>query len=536
VGCVGALLGHLQTKYDGGLPLAYIRISKLQSFMMVSRDVLNSLLIIEDDRHPNMHTQAKSKEGMSLFKLLDRTKSAGGREMLKQWVTCPLQNLSEINERLEAVSFLVSPTRSDAVNAMRQALCKIKSIRAICSRVQTELLAADLEHLAQLAYAVVKLYHIVSSLGPAPALLREFLSVDHQSFGLLSSLIIDTVDFDTSRQEERVVVASGVSEKVDHLRGKFESLLHILTQASYDMEQAVGVAVVAVYFPQLGFLTSIDIAHLGNPAVSSRVAGWTLKFQTDKQNYYKNEITQALDRSPGDIFSLVVVDAEAEVCLELQHKVCCHVQEIAHAVDLASQIDCLQSLATAAKSNGYQVPRFNEEGCIHICQGRHPVLESIASATPFIPNDVHLAGHTCTHSNTPQRKTTKAIVLLGPNASGKTILLKQTALIVHMAHIGCPVPAASATIGLVDRIFVTGKASESLAQKTSALSADLRLVSSMLSESTSRSLVLLDEFGRGTNPIDGVSLLCGVLASLIQRMDSQPAFIAATHFHGKRCA
>ncbi|KAJ2864688.1 hypothetical protein GGH94_002736 [Coemansia aciculifera] len=124
-------------------------------------------------------------------------------------------------------------------------------------------------------------------------------------------------------------------------------------------------------------------------------------------------------------------------------------------------------------------------------------------------------------------------VLVGPNASGKSVLLKQIALIVYMAHIGSPVPAKSAVVGLTDRVLAMGKTTESLSRKMSALSADLSAVAKIIELASTNSLVLLDEFGRGTAPVDGVSLLCGVLASLSLRNDNRPSVLAATHFQGK---
>ncbi|KAJ1965728.1 hypothetical protein GGI12_000556 [Dipsacomyces acuminosporus] len=178
---------------------------------------------------------------------------------------------------------------SGVIDGMQQALSKVKGVRAVCSRIQTELLVSDLETLVHFAHSIVKLHHIISSLDSAPVLLQEFLSVSQRRFGHLGSLIVDIVDFDASRQEGRVVIARGVSSKVDYLREKFNSLHDTL-------------------------------------------------FQTDKQSYYKNEITRVLDKSPGDVFSLVV-DAEAEVCLELQQHLRSHTKEIANAFELASAVD-----------------------------------------------------------------------------------------------------------------------------------------------------------------------------------------------------
>ncbi|KAJ2545909.1 hypothetical protein GGF49_000112 [Coemansia sp. RSA 1853] len=333
-----------------------------------------------------------------------------------------------------------------------------------------------------------------------------------------------------SRNEERVVVAKDVSSKVDELREQFGDLNTILAEASAEMEDMAAVPVIAVYFPQLGFLSSIDISYFSSEStIAPQLNDWELEFQTDQQRYYKNILTDALDRSPGDVFTLVN-DAEAEVCLELQGKICAYIPEITRAAELAAQIDCLQSLATAAIAYGYCRPQFNDDGCYHIQQGRHPIMESSVEKRQFIPNDIHLAGNECMHRGQQLDSLQRTLVLLGPNGSGKSVLIKQVALIVYLAHVGSFVPATSANIGLTERIMVMGRASESLVRQQSALSTDLQAVAGILKHSGYKTMVLLDEFGRGTSPADGIGLLCGVLTSLVLRSGLRPACLAVTHF------
>ncbi|KAJ2768646.1 hypothetical protein IWQ56_002860, partial [Coemansia nantahalensis] len=293
VGCAGAIIGYLEAQ----------RKCDLARIVVVAWRIY--LQVFDERRHPNMHSQGKYHEAMSLFTLMDRTKSAAGREMLRRWVLCPLQTLPEITERLDA----------------------------------TELHLTDMEALAQFAHAIVKLHQLVASMGSVPKLLRELLALDQSVFAELGCMIIDTVDFDTSRTEERVVVAPCVNSQVDYLRDRFERLDDVLDVASADMEQAAGVPVIAVYFPQLGFLSSIDTSRfLCTPGAEPRLDGWVLRFQTDKQRYYKNRITKALDESPGDVFSQLH-DAEAEVLVELQGRISARRLEIVRAAELAARID-----------------------------------------------------------------------------------------------------------------------------------------------------------------------------------------------------
>ncbi|KAJ1935795.1 hypothetical protein FBU59_005270, partial [Linderina macrospora] len=165
-----------------------------------------------------MHALGRAKEGLSLYKLLDKTKSTGGRLLLMNWVLRPLQSIDEIEERLDAIEFLLQPSNCARLDEMRSILARMKSIRTVCSRIHTELLVVDLEALAQFAYAAVKLVSLLMSLGGLPVLLEKFLAIDKACFGELGSRIIKMIDFDSSKEEQRVVIASGNSDKVDHLR------------------------------------------------------------------------------------------------------------------------------------------------------------------------------------------------------------------------------------------------------------------------------------------------------------------------------
>ncbi|KAJ2776850.1 hypothetical protein H4R18_005458 [Coemansia javaensis] len=531
VGCAGAIIGYLEAKHAGDLDGAVAVVWELENHMEVDQETLSYLHVFDERRHPNMHSQSKRRETTSLFTLLNKTRSAAGHDLLRKWVLCPLQALPEIHERQEAVSVLLLEKFAATLKDIQQTLSKARSVRAACLRIRTELHLVDLESLAQFSYVVIKLHQLVSSMGPVPRLIQELLTLDQSAFVALGCMIIDTVDFDASRAEERVVVAANASTSVDRLREQFDGLEDILSAASVDMEAAAGVPVTAVYFPQLGFLSSIDVSHFWREAgAEPRLGGWTLKFQTDKQRYYKNHITNDLDLSPGDVFSQLN-DAEAEVLLALQGRICAHIPEIARAAELVAQLDCLQSLAAAAALHGYCRPEIDRGGCHHIVQGRHPVIES-CSAQGFIANDAHLPGAGCTHDFPQAEAARRALVIVGPNASGKSVLAKQTALVVYMAHVGGYVPATRAVVGLTDRIAAMGRASESLAQRQSALSADLKAVAGILARAGPSSLVLLDEFGRGTSPTDGLALLCGALAQLTAGAEGQPACVAVTHFQG----
>ena len=184
-----------------------------------------------------------------------------------------------------------------------------------------------------------------------------------------------------------------------------------------------------------------------------------------------------------------------------------------------SELDCLLSFAHAARKQNYTRPTMTSENLLEIHQGRHP-LQELCSDT-FIPNDTNLSN-----------QGPRMILLTGANASGKSVYLKQVALIVFMAHIGSFVPAVSSTIGITDKILTRLSTKESVSKQSSAFMLDLQQTQRALLNATPHSLVLLDEFGKGTTSTDGIGLFCAVMESFASRDLSCPKLIAATHFHG----
>ena len=211
---------------------------------------------------------------------------------------------------------------------------------------------------------------------------------------------------------------------------------------------------------------------------------------------------------------------EYELFEQLRDKVAEYIAPVQELARRLAELDCLRSLAEAAIAGSYARPEINEEGLIEIIEGRHPVLEAIQTDPPFVPNDTRLDGESC-----------QIALITGPNMAGKSTVLRQTALIVLMAQMGSFVPAAAARIGVVDRIFTRVGAMDDLRRGQSTFMVEMNETANILHNATARSLVVLDEIGRGTSTFDGLSIAWAVSEDLLTRDGKGVKTIFATHYH-----
>lgn len=241
-----------------------------------------------------------------------------------------------------------------------------------------------------------------------------------------------------------------------------------------------------------------------------------------------------MDIHIGDLHS-AIVDREIEIIQALLDEILVHDAAIGQACHVCAELDCLLSFAESSQLYGYRRPQMVEDNIIDIHLGRHPLQEQLIDT--FVPNDARLAGGAGVGAafqvpdDGAEANWNSVLLCTGANACGKSVYLKQIAMIQYMAQIGCFVPAESATLGIVDKIFTRISTQESVSRVQSAFMIDLNQVSLALRNCTARSLILLDEFGKGTLSTDGAGLFCAVLQHLLARGADCPKVLAATHFH-----
>ncbi|XP_064606722.1 mutS protein homolog 5-like isoform X2 [Liolophura sinensis] len=336
----------------------------------------------------------------------------------------------------------------------------------------------------------------------------------------IATLIHKLVDFEESAVEGRFVVKSGVVPELDEKRRIYNGLPYFMTEVAKNELEKLNSRITTcnvIYVPQVGFLLTVPVTERMIEENNFDIPGLEFMYLVNDVVHYKSKSTLALDVLLGDTHH-EIADHETKIMFNLQSTVLKHSNVLTDVMHFAAELDCLMCLASCAKEFNYVRPELTQDKTIHITAGRHPLQEMCSN--PFVPNDTQSGG-----------EYSRVKILTGPNASGKSVYIRQVALIVYMAHIGSFVPAESARICIVDRIFSRVQTKESVSLGMSTFMVDLNQMSDALRSCTENSLVIIDEFGRGTGSVDGMSLLCSALTYWLSKDTRCPHILVSTHFH-----
>ncbi|KAF2131755.1 hypothetical protein P153DRAFT_429981 [Dothidotthia symphoricarpi CBS 119687] len=566
VGCAGALLSYLQRRRaaaylpDDHAAHLMFRVSTLEMFslretMFVNADTLHSLQIMDAESHPHSHNRGPkassgAKEGLSVYGLFHHlARTPQGRFLLRQYFLRPSLNLDVINERLDTVSVLVRTDNGSPMNGLVANMKNISNMRIMMINLRKGIGGSTKgkggfsksvwTSIRGFAFHALKIKDTFQEIHGGETLAirtKVFEKFEGYPLAQVGRKISETVDFDKSAQEVRTVILPGIDEELDEMKRTLDGLEDFLNQVasklSEKMPSDVRASLNVIYFPQIGFLVTVPT----DPATGVAIYDggfdnpWERMFSTETQVYFKNNEMREMDDHFGDVYGMIS-DREIEISHELAH---------------------LLALAQGAKMYNLCRPRMTHENVIHIKAGRHMLQELTVSS--FVPNDALLVGgpgEDASHDNSSQQhdvasshqvvsshrrvyepeSSPSMLVLTGPNYSGKSVYLKQVALIVFMAHVGSFVPAESAKIGLTDKILSRVTTRETVSRVQSAFMIDLQQISLALNLATRRSLLIIDEFGKGTESSDGAGLACAVMEHLISLGNERPKVIGATHFH-----
>ncbi len=509
---------HLQSGIvAGGAILQYLEITQHTQINHIT-----ALTRIEEERYVRMDrftirslelVQPMQEDGASLLSVIDKTVSAMGGRMLRRWVVFPLKNEKQINERLDMVDNFFR--RPDFRNCIDDQLHRIGDLERIASKIAVGRVSPR---------EVVQLKVALQAIAPIKA---ACLSSDDETLKrvgeqlCLCESLRDRIEREVEVDPPLLVnkggvIRSGVNAELDELRTIAYSGKDYLLKIQERESEKTGIASLKIgYNNVFGYYLEVRNTYKDSvPAewVRKQTLAAAERYITQELKEYEEKILGAEDR---------ILSLETRLFNELVMAMQEFIPQIQIDANLIARLDCLLSFAKVAEEQRYIRPQIDDSDIIDIRAGRHPVIETqLPLGEHFVPNDITL-----------DSERQQIMIITGPNMAGKSALLRQTALIVLLAQVGCFVPAESARIGLVDKIFTRVGASDNLAQGESTFMVEMTEASNILNNVTPKSLVLFDELGRGTSTYDGISIAWAIVEYLHETTKAQARTLFATHYH-----
>ncbi|CAK6960667.1 mutS protein homolog 5 [Scomber scombrus] len=528
---VGALLKCLDRRRVGveledssvGVPVLQFHAYTLRGVVCIDQDTYSVLQIFKSELHPSVYKlHSGEKEGLSLYGILNRCRCKFGSKLLRQWFLRPTLDLAVLQRRQEVIRFFTSPRNSDSLNTLQSSLRNIRNIPTLLHRMSlSHTKVTDWQSLYKTVYSAVCIRDTVRHLPQSIQLFRDISEGFSDDLHYIASLISRIVDFETSIAERRFTIKPNVDPAIDEKKRRMMGLSDFLTDVARKELEHLDARIPSccvIYIPLIGFLLSVPRLPSMVEKEDFEIEGLDFMFLSEDRLHYRSQRTKELDDLLGDLHC-DIRDMETAVMTQLQNAILERSASLYKILDLTAELDCLMAMSSASQEYGYTTPKLASHRKISITQGRHPLLELCSPV--FVANSFQ--------SSEMQGRVK---VITGPNSSGKSIYLKQVGLIVFMALIGSDVPAKEAEIGVVDGIFTRMQSRESVSVGLSTFMIDLNQMAQALNSSTGNSLILIDEFGKGTNTVDGLSLLAASISHwLIKAPADVPHVLLATNFH-----
>ena len=505
IAAAGAILYYLEfTEHREISHITSISRIDKESFVWIDKYTIRNLELFSSNA-------SQQKSGFA--DVIDRTLTSMGGRLLKRWIAMPLVDVERINRRQDVVEILTKD--NDLAAALRDHISSIGDLERLSSRIAAgRILSRELVQLKSSLVAVEnlkallestdeeRLHEIASTIDPAKAV-RERLEREIYP------------DPANNQIQKGGVIADGVSAELDDLRRIALHGKDVLLQIQQRESEATGIPLKISYNNVFGYYIEVRNTHK-DKVPASWIRKQTLtsaeRYITEELKEYEEKILGAQDR---------ILAIEQEIYAALVQYIGGHLKTILRDAAAIARLDCLQSFARIACEHRYVRPTLDEGKVIDIRDGRHPVIESLlAVGEEYIPNDVLL-----------NDDDQQIMMITGPNMSGKSALLRQTALIILMAQMGSFVPASKAHIGIVDKIFTRVGASDNISQGESTFMVEMLESASILNNLSDRSLILLDEIGRGTSTYDGISIAWAMVEYIHNYPTAHAKTLFATHYH-----
>ena len=505
ISSINALIEYIEETQKTSLDhINKITVYQISKYMALDINARRNLEITEKMRD-------KSKKGTLLW-VLDKTSTSMGGRLLRRWLSDPLVDVNEINKRLDAVEELKNDIilRGDVVENLK----KVYDIERLTGKMAYG--NANARDMITLKNSLFKLPEVKKILANCKSdLLKELyenLDELQDIYGLIEKAIVDDPPMTIT---DGGIIKLGYDPEIDKLKTAQTEGKNWLIKLEADEKEKTGIKNLKVGFNKVfGYYLEVTKSNL-NLVPERYIRKQTLtnaeRYITEELKNLENQILGAEEK---------VVNLEYEAFTNIRQEIAKNVARLQTTSEVVSTLDVLASFAEVAEDMNYCKPNVNNFGVIDIKNGRHPVIEKILGTGSFVENDTHL-----------DKDENRLAIITGPNMAGKSTYMRQVALITLMAQVGSFVPAESATIGVVDKIFTRVGASDDLSMGQSTFMVEMMEVASILKEATPNSLVILDEIGRGTSTYDGLSIAWAVAEYIADKEKCGAKTLFATHYH-----
>lgn len=505
VKCSGAVLQYLDEIQKVALSnINSIRNYSISNYMILDMNTRRNLELIETMR-------GKTRKG-ALISVMDKTSTSMGGRRLKAWIEKPLLNPDEINERLDGVQELYNEflLREE----LKEYLKSIYDLERLGSRIA--LGSANARDLIAFKNSTENLPHIKNLLNNCTSKIITNIYEQLDTLQDIHELIEKSINEDAPISlKEGNLIKKGNYPDLDKLKEGAHNGKQWIAELELKEREKTGIKSLKVGFNKV-FGYFIDVTKSNY----SLVPDYFIRKQTlaNSERYITPELKELEDMVLGAEEKLI--ELEYQLFIEIREQIAGHILRIQNTASQLSTLDCLCSFAEIAQKNGYCRPNVNSSDKIEIKNGRHPVVEVQSNSVKFVPNDTDL-----------DTEASRMLIITGPNMAGKSTYMRQVALITLMAQTGSFVPASEAEIGVVDRIFTRVGASDDLASGQSTFMVEMSELANIINNATHRSLIILDEIGRGTSTFDGLSIAWSVVEHIAGKDNIGAKTLFATHYH-----
>ncbi len=501
----GALMRYLRETQKNALEhITELRIYQGDEYMLLDRNTRRNLELTESIR-------SRSRKG-SLLWLLDKTSTAMGGRLLRSWIEQPLMKRERIERRLDAVAELTE--QHVLTMTLMEQLQGVYDMERLLSKVAYKSInARDCQSLCQSLERVPEIKALLQ--GRTSGALQEIIAQLDPLTELTELLERAIAENPSVTITDGDIIRDGYSPMLDEYRAAAKNGKQWILDLEQKERQETGIRNLRVQYNKVfgyyievtkSFYSQVPMRYIRKQTLAN-----SERYMTPELKELETKIIGAQEQS---------VRLEFQLFTEIREKIGAEIVRIQHTATALKTLDALLSLARVAVANHYVRPTMNEVGVLDITEGRHPVVEQSMDEGGFVPNDTHMDGEQC-----------RMCIITGPNMAGKSTYMRQVALITLMAHIGSFVPAKEANIPIVDRIFTRVGASDDLASGQSTFMVEMSETAFILRNATAKSLVILDEIGRGTSTFDGLSIAWAVVEYLCDKKKSGAKTLFATHYH-----